>query len=152
MKTHKGLLVIVPVIVLLSLAAERLSAAEDAILIITHKSATISKLDNETLRSVFLGQKTFWETGGRIAPIMRPPSVPAGKLFFQDILAMVPGRFHHHWSGLELSGAGVAPSAVASPQDVARLVSANPGAIGFITEAELPLIAKFQVKSTRSTR
>lgn len=130
------------------LAPAAVAAQVDADLrIIVNPSVEASTLTLDDLRQIYLGNQRYWAGQKLVTPISRPAAVDAGKKFYKSVLQMTPARFHHHWTGIELSGRGVTPSSVVRADDVAALVQNNAGGIAFVTAEELKALARFKLKT-----
>lgn len=97
--------------------------AKDAVCVIVHPENPLVSLSLEDLRRVYLGEVTGWAqlrgAGGEIVPVIPPP---AGDLMLAFVQRVMGGR------------APTAPAVRAeSDSAVARIVRANPKAIGFVS-------------------
>lgn len=109
----------------------------EPIMLVVHVSRGTPALSPTDLKNIYLGRKKLWSDGTAIQPYMRPPRAAAGFTFHRDVLKMTPARFRHHWQGLQLSGQGSQPRTFTLATDVLQAVAASPGAIGYLTEAEV---------------
>jgi phosphate transport system substrate-binding protein len=99
--------------------------AKDAICVVVHPSNRTVRLSVEDLRRIYLGEVRQWTqvhgSGGTIVPVIPPPAGDLMASFVQRVMG------------------GEAPTAPAmraeTDSGVARVVSANPGAVGFVSSA-----------------
>ena len=69
-----------------------------------------------------------WRTAG--CPI---PMYPALRFGWASAAS-----FREHWSSLQMSGSGIAPSTIGSAESMIARVAGTAGAIGYVLESELP--------------
>jgi hypothetical protein len=98
----------------------------------------VSHPSREAIRNVYLGKTSVWPNGTTAHPMNRPSGSAAGRKFFGGILKMSGGEFKEHWSELQLSGGGIAPSTVSSATTMIAKVAATRGGMGYVLESELP--------------
>jgi ABC-type phosphate transport system substrate-binding protein len=119
--------------VLLALSATLASAAP---VIIANKSLDKEKLDASTVKSVFLGKKVAWDTGGRVMlAVLR--NGPVADDFLKANVDMTSSAFNNLWRRLAMTGGGTAPKSFESEEDVRKYVAATPGAVGFVDSANV---------------
>ncbi len=119
--------------VLLALSATLASAAP---VIIANKSLEKEKLDAASVKSVFLGKKVAWDTGGRVMlAVLR--NGPVADDFLKASVDMTSSAFNNLWRRLAMTGGGTAPKSFESEEDVRKYVAATPGAVGFIDSANV---------------
>jgi chemotaxis protein histidine kinase CheA len=98
----------------------------------------VSGASREAIRNVYLGKTSVWPNGTTARPMNRPSGSAAGRKFFGGVLGMSGGEFKEHWSSLQLSGGGIAPSTISSAETMVAKVAATRGGIGYVLESELP--------------
>jgi len=98
----------------------------------------VSSASREAIRNVYLGKTSVWPNGTTAHPMNRPAGSAAGRKFFGGILGMSIGEYREHWSQLQLSGGGIAPSTVSSATTMLAKVAATKGGMGYVLESELP--------------
>jgi ABC-type phosphate transport system substrate-binding protein len=118
---------------LIALSATIASAAP---VIIANKSLEKEKLDASTVKSVFLGKKVAWDTGGRVMlAVLR--NGPVADDFLKASVDMNSSGFNNLWRRLAMTGGGTAPKSFESEEDVRKYVAATPGAVGFVDSANV---------------
>jgi ABC-type phosphate transport system substrate-binding protein len=108
----------------------------EPIVAVVHGKNSESKITKTDLKNIYLGRQTTWSNGTSVEPYMRPPRSDAGFAFLRKILKMTPAKFRYHWQGRQLSGRGTAPPTVTTVRQIVKLVSADKGAVGYVTKSE----------------
>jgi len=113
-----------------------LSMAGAAPVIIVNKSIEKEKVDAATLKSVLLGKKVAWDSGGRaILAVLK--SGPVADEFLKGAVDMSGSSFNNYWSRLAMTGGGTAPHSFEKEEDLRKYVADTPGAIGFVDSANV---------------
>lgn len=118
----------------LALTAVFAAAAQAAPVIIANKALEKEKLDAATVKSVFLGKKVAWDSGGRVVLAVLK-SGPVADEFLKASVDMSASGFINLWRRLAMTGNGTAPKAFDSEEDLRKFVAATPGAVGFVDAA-----------------
>ncbi|GMR21708.1 MAG: hypothetical protein BMS9Abin37_0022 [Acidobacteriota bacterium] len=127
-------IVIVIIIVACTLAASTLSGAvaQDNVKIIVNSEVEIGTLTQADLARIYLGKKTFWKSGSRIAPSLLNEKSPLTEAFLEESVRKTVRQYRAYWKRHLFSGKGTAPKTFASSLQVANFVADNPGAIGVV--------------------
>jgi ABC-type phosphate transport system substrate-binding protein len=113
-----------------------LSMAGAAPVIIVNKSIEKEKVDAATLKSVLLGKKVAWDSGGRaILAVLK--SGPVADEFLKGAVDMSGSSFNNYWRRLAMTGGGTAPHSFEKEEDLRKYVADTPGAIGFVDSANV---------------
>ena len=113
-----------------------LSLAGAAPVIIVNKSIEKEKIDAATLKSVLLGKKVAWDSGGRaILAVLK--SGPVADEFLKGAVDMSGSSFNNYWRRLAMTGGGTAPHSFEKEEDLRKYVADTPGAIGFVDSANV---------------
>jgi ABC-type phosphate transport system substrate-binding protein len=120
--------------VILALAASGVRAAstQGAIRVIVHPEVAVSSLSQAEIARIYLGKKTFWESGARISPSLLDEESPLTESFIEGNLKKTVRQYRAYWKRYLFSGQGTAPKTFASSKQVADFVAANPGAVGVV--------------------
>jgi ABC-type phosphate transport system substrate-binding protein len=104
-----------------------------AVAIVVHPSTKIDNLSFDELRRIFRGERQFWPDGSRVTLLVRAPVTQERKLVLEKIYRMTEDAFRQYWIG-KMFRAEVAagPKIVYSSEMARELVTAIPGAIGFM--------------------
>lgn len=125
---------IVTFIVGCALAASTLSgaAAQDSVKIIVNPEVEVGTLSQADLARIYLGKKTFWDSGSRIAPSLLNEKSPLTEAFLEESVRKTVRQYRAYWKRHLFSGKGTAPKTFSSSRQVANFVADNPGAIGVV--------------------
>ncbi len=114
------------------LAASAVLAAD--YVVIVSKDSPMSSISMDTLKKIYLGQKTSWDAGGKILPAALTAG-PAHDAFLKAVTAKTPAQFQAFWKQAIFTGSGVPPKSFSSEADLARFVGATKGAVGYVSAA-----------------
>jgi ABC-type phosphate transport system substrate-binding protein len=117
-------------IVGLSLASA--AAVQAQTRVIVNNDVEVSAISQAEIARIYLGKKTFWDSGARIEPSLLDEDSPLTASFLEENLKKTVRQFRAYWKRHLFSGQGTAPKTFASSKLVADYVAANPGAIGIV--------------------
>lgn len=109
--------------------------AQESVNIIVHPEVGITELDQAELQRIYLGKKTFWDSGARISPSLLDEKSPLTETFLENNLKKTVRQFRAYWKRRLFSGQGTAPKTFTSSKQVADYVASNPGAIGIVASS-----------------
>ena len=118
----------------LVLAAEEKKPPSAGVFIVKNDEQ-VAKLKRAELVRIYLGKKTLWESGVKIAPAILPENNPATREFIEGVLKKSVGQYRAYWKRRLFSGAGTLPKSFRTFQEVVEFVATNPGAIGMVDRA-----------------
>ena len=125
------------VVILLMIAFSLPALAGDPIVVIVNGSNPVSDVSLSELKKLFMSDKSRWDTGKAVAPVMVTAGQPERAAFLKAVCGMSDGDFSKYFMQAAFSGKDVTPpKEVASSQAVKNVVATSPGAIGFIKAAE----------------
>jgi len=113
-----------------------LAQAGDDIIVVLNARNPTQTVSSAELKAIYLGQTAFWHGVVPMKVFTRPPESVAAERFLESVLDVTPQKLQRTWNAKELAGQGIAPTELASPDDVVLGVAGSPGAIGFITAEE----------------
>jgi ABC-type phosphate transport system substrate-binding protein len=117
------------------LRAQNQESSAGAVAIVAHPSTRIAN-DNLTfdeLRRIFRGERQFWPDGSRVTLLVRAPVTQERKLVLQKIYRMSEDEFRQYWiAKMFRAEVAAGPKIVYSSEMARELVTAIPGAIGFM--------------------
>ena len=123
--------------VLLTFAAP-LQAQDMAVAIVVHPQTQVENLTFEELKSIFRGDRQFWEDGRRVTLLVRAPVAEERQLILDRIYEMDEGQFREYWIGKMFRAEVAAGPKLVYSADMARdLVTVIPGAITFVPVSEV---------------
>ena len=108
------------------------ASAQSNTRIIVSADVEVTSISQSELARIYLGKKTFWDSGARIEPSLLDEKSPVTESFLEENLKKTVRQFRAYWKRHLFSGQGTAPKTFASSKQVADFVAANPGAIGIV--------------------
>lgn len=114
------------------LIAPGVDAARPPVKVIVNKEQPDARLDVDDLERIYLGKKTLWESGQRIAPAMLEDSNETVEPFMVGVLHKTSSQFRAYWKRQLFSGGGAPPRTFRTSAQVAEFVARQPGAIGVV--------------------
>jgi len=114
--------------------ADAQTTASTAVAIVVHPSTRIDNLDFDELRRIFRGERQFWpDQKTRITLLVRAPVAQERKLVLEKIYRMSEEAFRQYWiAKMFRAEVATGPKLVYSSEMARELVTAIPGAIGFM--------------------
>jgi ABC-type phosphate transport system substrate-binding protein len=114
-------------------------AANDPILVIVNNSNPIDNLSIADLKKLFLSDRSRWDTGKAVAPVMLTAGAPERTSFLKIVCGMSDADLGKYFMQAAFTGkSATPPKEVPSASAVRSFVAASPGAIGFLKAADLP--------------
>ena len=113
-----------------------LSFATGQVAVIANKSVPVDEVTSQQLLDFYTGDVKLWENKD---PVIVTDLKPEGevKALFYEFLGKSHSRMKSIWLKKMLSGEGDPPEALKSESEVLQKVSSTPGAIGFVSEANI---------------
>jgi hypothetical protein len=110
------------------------AAQESAsIAIVTNPRTAVSDLSFVELRKIFLGEMQFWGDNSRIVLLVRAPVARERDVVLSKIYRMGEAEFQQYWIAMVFRAeVSSKPKIVYSSDMTSELVTALPGAIGFL--------------------
>jgi hypothetical protein len=114
------------------------SKSRQSLAIIINKSNPVDNLSFAELRRIFLGQRSRWQNGHRIALVMLERGQPERDTVLREVYRMSENDYRSHFlKGLFTGDVLVAPKTLTSPPFVRKFVFNAPGAIGYLRESDV---------------
>lgn len=122
-----------------ALAPSALAAQEAAsIAIVTNPRTAASDISFLELRKIFLGEMQFWGDNSRIVLLVRAPVARERDVVLSKIYRMGEAEFQQYWiAKVFRAEVSSKPKIVYSSDMTSELVTALPGAIGFLPADEV---------------
>lgn len=108
-------------------------ASGDPIVVIVNSSNPVDNLSMGELKKLFLSDRSRWDTGKSVAPVMVSAGAPERTAFLKIVCGMSDSEFGKYFLQAAFTGkSATPPKEVSSSQSVKAAVAGSPGAIGFI--------------------
>jgi len=111
--------------------------AAQQVAIIVNKANDVTGLSLDQVKKIFLGDKSTWPNGRRISVLSRPSGQSEREIVLKQIYKMGDAEYTKYFMQAAFTGRIAAPpKEAASPADMKRLVTENPGAIGYLIKEQ----------------
>lgn len=108
-------------------------AAGDHIVVIVNTANPVDNLSLNDLKKLWLSDKSHWDSGKAVAPVMLGPGAAERVAFLKIVCGMNDGDFSKYFLQAAFTGkSATPPKEVSSTAAVKSVVGGSPGAIGFI--------------------
>ncbi|HTV60296.1 MAG TPA: substrate-binding domain-containing protein [Verrucomicrobiae bacterium] len=108
-------------------------AAGGAIVVIVNSANPVDNLTTSELKKLYLSDRTRWETGKAVAPVMLTPGAPERTAFLKTVCGMNDSDFSNYFMQAAFTGkSATPPKEVTSASALKSFVADTPGAIGFL--------------------
>lgn len=111
------------------------ASAQSNTAVIVNPGVGVTAITQAEIARVYLGKKTFWESGARIAPALRDEKSSFTESFLEESVRTTVRQYRAYWKKRLFSGQGTAPKTFASSRQVVDYVANTPGAIGVVEKA-----------------
>lgn len=111
-----------------------------AVKVIVNAQTKVTQLKRAEVRAMYLKKVTRWKDDTLVVPFDLGPTSPVREVFTQSILEMTKSALSAQWRQRIFTGQGVPPKELADDAAMVNLVSATPGAMGYV-RAETPVPA-----------
>jgi ABC-type phosphate transport system substrate-binding protein len=141
MKKNKNLVSMLPGLPILALilALMPLAHAGDPIVVIVNRANPVDNLSAGELKKLFLSDRSRWDTGKAVAPVMLGPGAAERTSFLKIVCGMSDGDLGKYFLQAAFTGkSATPPKEVGSAGAVKSFVASSPGAIGFVKASDLP--------------
>jgi ABC-type phosphate transport system substrate-binding protein len=116
-----------------------LKAAGDPIVVIVNNENPVDNLSMAELNKLFLSDRSRWDTGKAVAPVMLVGGAPERTSFLKIVCGMDDADLKKYFLAAAFSGKTVTPpKEVGSASTLKSFVAGSPGAIGFLKASDLP--------------
>jgi ABC-type phosphate transport system substrate-binding protein len=108
-------------------------AAGDPIVVIVNASNPVDSLSLGELKKLFLSDRSRWDTGKAVAPVIVAPGAPERVAFLKTVCGMNDAELGKYFMQAAFTGkSATPPKEVGSAGAVKSFVASSPGAIGFV--------------------
>ena len=102
--------------------------------VLSTKNSGEEKIDKETVRNIFLGNKIFWKSGKRILPVHLRVTDSSFQAFLEDVINMDQTQFTSYWRRKLFSGRAYPPKQLERDDLIIEYVKNNTDGIGVISK------------------
>ena len=93
-------------------------------------------LDRDLLRAIFTMRLRAWPSGPPVRVFVLPDNDPLSDRFYREQLGMYSYVLRAAWDRMVFTGTGLAPTVVASEEEMRKRVRETPGAIGYVSHGK----------------
>jgi len=139
MKRHHRFAALLPGVAILALvfAGSPRAWAGEALVVIVNSANPADNLSVADLKKLFLSERSRWDTGKAVAPVLLGLGAPERTAFLKQVCGMSDADFSKYFVQAAFTGKdATAPKEVSSARDVKSVVAGSPGAIGFVKASE----------------
>ena len=117
---------------------ERRGGPEQSLAIVVNRANPVNNLSFSELRKVFLGRRSHWPNGRRIAVAMLDYGQPEREAVLEQIYKMDENNYRNYFlRGMFRGEVFMSPKTLATPIIVKKFVFNAPGGIGYIRASEV---------------
>jgi ABC-type phosphate transport system substrate-binding protein len=114
-------------------SVDPVEAAGDPIVVIVNNANPVDNLSISELKKLFLSDRSRWDTGKAVAPVMLVAGAAERTSFLKLVCGMNDGDLSKYFMQAAFTGkAATPPKEVSSASAVKSFVAGSPGAIGFV--------------------
>lgn len=113
-------------------------AAGDPIVVIVNAANPVDNLSLGELKKLFMSDRSKWDTGKSVAPVMVAAGAPERTAFLKTVCGMSDGDFSKYFLQAAFTGkSATPPKEVGSAASVKAFVAGSAGGIGFVKATDL---------------
>lgn len=117
---------------------ERRGSPEQSLAIVVNRANPVDNMSFSELRKIFLGRRSHWSNGRRIAVVMLDYGQPERETVLERIYQMDENGYRNYFlRGVFRGDVFVSPKTLASPTVVRKFVFNAPGAIGYMRASDV---------------
>jgi ABC-type phosphate transport system substrate-binding protein len=122
----------------LAVPVHRVQAAGDPIVVIVNAANPVDNLSLGELKKLFMSDRSKWDTGKSVAPVMVAAGAPERTAFLKIVCGMSDGDFSKYFLQAAFTGkSATPPKEVGSAASVKAFVAGSAGGIGFLKASDL---------------
>jgi ABC-type phosphate transport system substrate-binding protein len=119
-------------------AAQTLTAAADAFIVVVHPDNPATHIDRDDLSRMFFKKITKWSHGSVVLPVDLPAQDQHRIGFTKHVHRKSVGAVRAFWQQQIFSGRDVPPPEKGNDLDVVSYVKEHPGAVGYLSGRQAP--------------
>jgi len=105
------------------------------VVVVVSSKSPVAKLDKDQVAALFLGKSTQLPGAGIPVLIDQSEAAEIRQMFYTKVTDKTPIQVKAIWSRLVFSGKATLPKEVSNSDEVKKLLSSNPDAVGYIDKA-----------------
>ena len=125
-------------IVLLLLTAGFAKSQEVPLTVVSNQKGAPADLHLAELKSIFMGEKQRWRNGTKVIIALMKPNTETGKIISNKLYKMSSDEVNKLWLALVFQGKADSPVSFESAAALENFVASNPGAIGIVSQTDVP--------------
>lgn len=106
------------------------------ILVVANQKNPLQSLTKQQLTDLYMGRAHYFPSGGAVLKMDAAGDSELRALFYRALVGMSLPEINAYWARLMFSGRATPPMQMTSSKDIARLVSENPNALGYILKGD----------------
>lgn len=106
------------------------------VVVIAHPSASVSSLDAQSVKKIFLGRINAFPNGDALVAVEQPSGSATMTAFHNKVTKKTPDKLQTYWAKMVLSGKGTKLNVLPGDADVKAWVASHPNALGYIDESQ----------------
>lgn len=114
------------------IASKASEARTQAMVVIVAAKAPLDAISKDELRLIFQTKRKAWPDGSVAIPFNLPPDNALRKKFDSALLGLEPNEVARYWIDRRIRGGDRPPRVAPSSAMMVRVVSALPGAVGYV--------------------
>jgi ABC-type phosphate transport system substrate-binding protein len=119
--------------ILSAISMQPVEAAGDPIVVIVNAANPVDNLSMGDLKKLFMSDRSRWDTGKAVAPVMVTAGSPERTAFLKTVCGMNDADFSKYFLAAAFSGkSATPPKEVGSVASVRAFVASSPGGVGFV--------------------
>jgi len=117
---------------------ERRGSPEQSLAVVVNRANPVDNMSFSELRKIFLGRRSHWSNGRRIAVVMLDYGQPERETVLERIYQMDENGYRNYFlRGMFRGEVFTSPKTLASPTVVRKFVFNAPGAIGYMRASDV---------------
>lgn len=113
------------------------AACVQADVVVVGNPSITEKLSAGEVKNLFLGKRKALPSGAKVSVIEQSESSSVRVEFHTKFTHKTQSQLNSYWARLVFTGKGKMPKEVSDSKEVIRLVSSNPGLIGYVDSSEV---------------
>nr|WP_305907233.1 hypothetical protein [Methylomarinum sp. Ch1-1]MDP4519967.1 hypothetical protein [Methylomarinum sp. Ch1-1] len=118
-------------------ANESDKSSESTLVPVVNERVKQNAISKHGLSAIFKMRLHTWKDDSAITVFVLADQDPLHKAFCKEVLNVFPHQMRRTWDRLVFSGAGQAPIELDNKEEMIRMLTATPGAIGYLRSSDI---------------